>query len=232
MNNLPLQPIEWREYGNINGTSVDAITPICEYDIYLSNNEPSYIVAYYNRHTEAPTKEATGFATIDDAKAWAWNHYNEKMQPYVVPDSITDIANWFKAAKPEPTNADICTQLGCHFEEFAENLEAINGNADDLHDDANDLKSAGKTLPQADIDQFVSLIKPLGLLDALCDQIVTATGVAYMMGFDIEGALKEVIRSNNSKMVDGRFEFDDNGKIMKPDSYSQPDLTPFVKQGE
>lgn len=85
MNNLPLQPIEWREYGNINGTSVDAITPICEYDIYLSNNEPSYIVAYYNRHTEAPTKEATGFATIDEAKAWAWNHYNEKMQPYVKP---------------------------------------------------------------------------------------------------------------------------------------------------
>lgn len=85
MSNLPLQPIEWREYGNINGTSVDAITPICEYDIYLSNNEPSYIVAYYNRHTEAPTKEATGFATIDEAKAWAWNHYNEKMQPYVKP---------------------------------------------------------------------------------------------------------------------------------------------------
>lgn len=85
MNNLPLKPIEWREYGNINGTSVDAITPICEYDIYLSNNEPSYIVAYYNRHTEAPTKEATGFATIEEAKQWAWNHYNEKMQPYVKP---------------------------------------------------------------------------------------------------------------------------------------------------
>jgi predicted HAD superfamily Cof-like phosphohydrolase len=150
------------------------------------------------------------------------------MQPYVVPDSITDIANWFKAAKPEPTNADICTQIGCHFEEFAENLEAINGNADDIHDDANDLKSAGKTLPQADIDQFVSLIKPLELLDALCDQIVTATGVAYMMGFDIEGALKEVVRSNNSKMVKGKFEFDDNGKIAKPDSYSEPDLTPFI----
>ena len=53
-----------------------------------------------------------------------------------------------------------------------------------------------------------------------------------MMGFDIEGALKEVIRSNNSKMVNGKFEFDDNGKIMKPDSYSEPDLKPFVKQGE
>jgi len=33
---------------------------------------------------------------------------------------------------------------------------------------------------------------------------------------------------NNSKMVDGKFEFDDNGKIAKPDSYSKPDLTPFI----
>lgn len=98
MSNLPLQPIEWREYGNINGTSVDAITPICEYDIYLSNNEPSYIVAYYNRHTEAPTKEATGFATIDEAKAWAWNHYNEKMQPYVKP-----APTWIDVNQREPT---------------------------------------------------------------------------------------------------------------------------------
>lgn len=97
MNNLPLQPIEWREYGNINGTSVDAITPICEYDIYLSNNEPSYIVAYYNRHTEAPTKEATGFATIDEAKAWAWKHYNEKMQPYVKP-----MPTWVDASERLP----------------------------------------------------------------------------------------------------------------------------------
>lgn len=98
MSNLPLQPIEWREYGNINGTSVDAITPICEYDIYLSNDEPSYIVAYYNRHTEAPTKEATGFATIDEAKQWAWNHYNEKMQPYVKP-----MPTWIDANEREPT---------------------------------------------------------------------------------------------------------------------------------
>jgi len=220
MNNLPLQPIEWREYGNINGTSVDAITPICEYDIYLSNNEPSYIVAYYNRHTEAPTKEATGFATIDEAKAWAWNHYNEKMQPYVKPDSITDIANWFKAAKPEPTDKDKCVQIGCHYEEVSEMNGAILG-VDTWEIDrlANHFKYASK-LPK-DTDK-------IELLDALCDQIVTATGVAYMMGFDIEGALKEVIRSNNSKMVKGKFQYDENGKMKKGESYSAPDLTPFV----
>ena len=68
----------------------------------------------------------------------------------------------------------------------------------------------------------------LELLDSLCDQIVTAVGIGYMLGFDMQSAIKEVIRSNNSKMVDGKFIFDVNGKIMKPDSFSQPDLTKFV----
>ena len=90
------------------------------------------------------------------------------------------------------------------------------------------LKSA---LPQS-AENYLNKSDHIELLDALCDQIVTATGVAYMMGFDIEGALKEVIRSNNSKMVNGKFEFDDNGKIAKPDSYSEPDLTPFLNKGE
>jgi len=52
----------------------------------------------------------------------------------------------------------------------------------------------------------------------------------YMMGFDMQGALNEVIRSNDSKMVNGRFIFDENSKIAKPDSYSKPDLTTYVKE--
>ena len=66
------------------------------------------------------------------------------------------------------------------------------------------------------------------LLDALCDQIVTAVGVAHMFGLDIEGALAEVNRSNWSKFVDGKPTFDANGKIAKPATYSKPDLTPFL----
>ena len=140
MNNLPLKPIEWREYGNINGTSVDAITPICEYDIYLSNNEPSYIVAYYNRHTEAPTKEATGFATIDEAKQWAWNHYNEKMQPYVKPDPIgAHFDNFTQWANDRQIiqNGDILAQglkLVSEIGELADNLAKDRCIKDDIGD--------------------------------------------------------------------------------------------------
>ena len=148
MNNLPLQPIEWREYGNINGTSVDAITPICEYDIYLSNNEPSYIVAYYNRHTEAPTKEATGFTTIDEAKAWAWKHYNEKMQPYVKPTTLADAVNmlvdachgasvkggwWHDLATGEPLQRNKLEMIALIHSEVSEAVEGVRKSINDDH---------------------------------------------------------------------------------------------------
>ena len=33
---------------------------------------------------------------------------------------IGNIVDWFKAAKPEPTKKDVCTQLGTNLEEVAE----------------------------------------------------------------------------------------------------------------
>lgn len=139
-------------------------------------------------------------------------------------DTITDIKAWFQAAKPEPTINDVMTQYGCHLEEVCEGLEATGD-----HDESRELKGLADWYKSKNFcDEPPSAYGNIDILDALCDQIVTATGVAYMMGFDIEGALKEVVRSNNSKMVDGKFEFDDNGKIAKPDSYSEPDLTPFI----
>lgn len=227
MSNLPLQPLVWSR----------ALTAQSAFHQYLvrkddeatKRSKSQYVVNYGRLNAQKSMNIATGFATIDEAKTWAWNHYNEKMQPYVKPDSITDIANWFKAAKPEPTKKDALVQQGCHFEEVIEHLTSIGIESEDLCDLSNDLKSNTKLQTDDAIANYMSTIDNLELLDALCDQIVTATGVAYMMGFDIEGALKEVIRSNNSKMVDGKFEFDENGKIMKAESYSKPVLTPFVK---
>ena len=67
-----------------------------------------------------------------------------------------------------------------------------------------------------------------GLLDSLADQIVTAIGVGHMFGMDVLGALAEVDRSNWSKFVDGKPQFDANGKIAKPATYSPPDLARFI----
>ena len=177
-------------------------------------------------------KYATGFATIDEAKAWAWNHYNEKMQPYVKPDSINDIANWFKAAKPDPTIDDLCVQIGCHLEEVAELLEALGLKDYDTHEqltiDADHFKNKSKwalmKLTKLNYEQRIAIV------DACCDTNVTGTGIMQLLGsVDVLGAQREVIRSNNSKMVDGKFEFDDNGKIMKAEGYSPPSLKPFLE---
>jgi hypothetical protein len=182
---------------------------------------------YYGSSTGEP---ARGFSTIEDAKHWAEHeHYASEMQPYVVPDSITDIQNWFKAAKPEPTDKDRTTQLGCVIEEFAELMESVglHGTARELTELADEVKSFTEGYAKTFISR-ISRINKLEALDATSDITVTVQGFNQLMGFDGLGAQREVIRSNNSKMVKGKFQYDENGKIAKPESYSEPDLTPFV----
>lgn len=235
MNNLPLQPLVWARIDTEKLAGIycqktdsyikDAVsfcsTPVAEYVIRQDKETGKYRTNYGGR-TENP------YDTIDEAEHWAEHtHYASQMQPYVKPDSITDIADWFKKAKPEPTDKDRLTQIGCHYEEVSEMMVACHG---DEHLASKTVDNCARGYKNF-LEEIAFSAQPhdhIELLDALCDQIVTATGVAYMMGFDIEGALKEVIRSNNSKMVDGKFEFDDNGKITKPTSYSKPDLTPFI----
>jgi predicted HAD superfamily Cof-like phosphohydrolase len=66
-------------------------------------------------------------------------------------------------------------------------------------------------------------------LDALCDQIVTATGSGAFLGMNMEGALSEVDQSNWSKFDEnGNPIFDENGKISKSPAYRKPELEPFI----
>lgn len=68
----------------------------------------------------------------------------------------------------------------------------------------------------------------LALLDALADQIVTATGVGTFLGMNVPGALAEVNRSNYSKFEDGEPIFNENKKVMKGKDYTPPDLSSFI----
>lgn len=137
-------------------------------------------------------------------------------------DHISDIKGWFELAVPEPTDKNRAVQIGCHFEEVGEMLSAMSESSHSL--DA--LASGYKRHTEVEIDD--ENLDRTAMIDALCDQIVTAVGVAHMFGMDIEGALAEVTRSNYSKFVDGKPVFDTNGKIAKPPSYSKPNLEQFV----
>ena len=140
---------------------------------------------------------------------------------------IHSIKEWFKAAKPNPSTADACVQIGCHYEEVSE-MSAV------LNDDVEYALADTAILYKRKHNGYIGVLKELSadarveLLDALCDQIVTAVGVAYMLCMDIEGALAEVNRSNWSKFKGGVPVFNKQGKIAKGAEYTPPELSDYI----
>jgi predicted HAD superfamily Cof-like phosphohydrolase len=69
-------------------------------------------------------------------------------------------------------------------------------------------------------------------LDALLDFIVVTTGAIHSAGFDGEGGWKEVMRTNFAKIDKdtGKVRKREDGKVLKPQGWTPPDLTPYVKK--
>lgn len=67
-------------------------------------------------------------------------------------------------------------------------------------------------------------------LDALVDILVVTIGAIYSMGADPEGAWREVMSTNLSKIdrVTGRVRKRDDGKVLKPDGWTPPNLKPYL----
>lgn len=164
---------------------------------------------------------------IDDlGKVQLWTVLNTK----VIEDPMERILAWFKAAKPNPTDKDIATQLGAHFEEVSEMMQALSCNSSLVRQVSQDFYTS-PSIDKDNRDKVITLPEnwKVDLLDALCDQIVTAVGVGYMLGFDMVGALNNVISSNHSKFVDGEPLLNENGKIVKGPGYVAPSLEQFIK---
>lgn len=145
---------------------------------------------------------------------------------------LADTVEWFRRAVPSPTAKNINVQLGVHFEEVAEmvvEFHTTRRTTDILLKNAyNALTELADHLKQAGDDIVVTVQNRVGVLDAICDQVVTAAGVGHMLAMDPVGGLAEVNRSNYSKFVDGQPQFNENGKIIKSVSYTPPYLDPFV----
>lgn len=154
--------------------------------------------------------------------------------------SIASIANWFETAKPEENRSirDIQVQTGVHFEEVHEMLMEISG----LDPETELLLAKAKTAmgelanhfkTSPDVIFIIDEANHKNYLDSLCNQIVTATGVARFMLYKIEDAIKEVDRSNWPKFIEDdhgtpRCITDANGKIAKGPSYFKADLSKFI----
>jgi predicted HAD superfamily Cof-like phosphohydrolase len=65
----------------------------------------------------------------------------------------------------------------------------------------------------------------VGIADALADIVYVAYGAAVTYGIDLDAAIREVHRSNMSKLDNsGRPVLREDGKVLKSDRYSPPDL--------
>ena len=67
-------------------------------------------------------------------------------------------------------------------------------------------------------------------LDALIDILVVTIGAIHSAGFDAEGAWKEVMKTNFTKIdrETGKVRKREDGKVLKPVGWTAPDLKPFL----
>ena len=143
---------------------------------------------------------------------------------------LAETYEWFVRAVPKPTEKNLAVQTGVHVEEVVEFLSELRTADLELLSRTTAAIKAMHELGEYLKTQTTSISFPnrIETLDAICDQLVTTTGVAWMLNIDPVGGLAEVNRSNWSKFVNGLPQFDANGKIMKAGDYTKPNLQPFA----
>lgn len=146
--------------------------------------------------------------------------------------TIANTKDWFEQAIPEPGKKNFTTQLGVHVEEFYEMLIELTPEDGETGNALQDAVIAVKHLATHLKEKGGVHIDPenrINFLDAIVDQLVTATGTAHTAYMDPIGGLNEVNRSNFSKFDEqGKPIFDENMKVTKGPKYSPADLSSFV----
>lgn len=146
-------------------------------------------------------------------------------------------ADWLAACGKRPGLdpkgvADLSCQLGVHIEEICELLSTIRtdkeGYAKLLTRCIDDLNWFATKLKRGESVAYIPAHLRVAALDALCDCEVTGNAVAFLAAFDKDAADQEVLRSNESKLVDGKAILLEGGKISKGPNYSPPDLGAFA----
>ena len=85
-------------------------------------------------------------------------------------------------------------------------------------------------LIEEEYNEFMDAQTKVEDLDACMDMIWVILGYCYMKGFDVEGAWKEVARSNLAKInpETGKVIKREDGKVLKPEGWTPPDLEQFA----
>ena len=90
-----------------------------------------------------------------------------------------------------------------------------------------------KNLMKEEWDEFwqaEAMKDDLGQLDGCMDLIWVILGYCRMRGWDVNGAWHEIALNNLSKINPdtGQVKKDENGKVMKPNGWTPPDLKRYI----
>lgn len=91
-----------------------------------------------------------------------------------------------------------------------------------------DLAKLRIALLEEEVGEFVTASEKadlIGIADALADIVYVIYGTALTYGIDLDSVLREVHRSNMSKLAgDGKPLIREDGKVLKSDRYFPPDI--------
>tara|TARA_X000001382_G_scaffold2652_1_gene3129 strand:+ start:1175 stop:1579 length:405 start_codon:yes stop_codon:yes gene_type:complete len=97
------------------------------------------------------------------------------------------------------------------------------------------IQNLRKDLIEEELDELILAIDNQDMVevaDALTDLLYVVYGAGHAFGIDLDECFKEVHRSNLSKLgEDFKPIKREDGKVLKPDTYSPPDLK-FVLAGQ
>ena len=83
-----------------------------------------------------------------------------------------------------------------------------------------------------EVQELKDSTMPADDLDALVDILVVTMGAINSMGADGEGAWREVMSTNFAKIdkVTGKVRKREDGKVLKPEGWTAPDLMKYVNR--
>lgn len=86
-------------------------------------------------------------------------------------------------------------------------------------------------LIKEEVQELMDADNAVDELDALIDILVVTVGAIHSMGADGTGAWQEVMRTNFAKIdpVTGKVRKRSDGKVLKPEGWTPPNLSPYVK---
>lgn len=152
-----------------------------------------------------------------------------------VGQGIIDTVQFCKIVYPDGVTArNKQTQIGCHFEEVGEFLNALSAMDTDAQQVLSNAIHAMKALEVLCKDGEPNRIvieteNRIEALDAIADQIVTGSVTGAMHRMDVVRGLHEVNMSNYSRLTDGEMAKDPaTSKWLKGPNYYKPNLTKFV----